>query len=48
MTGNNGVRRRNNYGAVDFGRDGKPWGDLYRRVVQADLALEEWHSVVKI
>lgn len=33
--------------AIDFGRDGEPWGDPYRRVVEAELALEEWHSVVK-
>jgi len=23
---------------IDFGRDGKPWGDPYRRVVEAELA----------
>ena len=28
-------------GGVDFGRDGEPWGNNYRRVVEADLALEE-------
>lgn len=28
-------------GGVDFGRDGDPWGDPYRRVVEAELALEE-------
>lgn len=27
-------------GGVDFGRDGQPWGDNYRRVVEAELALE--------
>lgn len=27
-------------GAVDFGRDGEPWGDPYRRVVEAELAAE--------
>jgi hypothetical protein len=27
-------------GGIDFGRDGKPWGDPYRRVVEAELALE--------
>ena len=26
--------------AIDFGRDGEPWGDPYRRVVEAELALE--------
>ena len=25
---------------IDFGRDGEPWGDPYRRVVEAELALE--------
>lgn len=25
---------------VDFGRDGEPWGDSYKRVVEAELALE--------
>jgi hypothetical protein len=25
---------------IDFGRNGKPWGDPYRRVVEAELALE--------
>lgn len=33
--------------SIDFGRDGEPWGDPYRRVVEAELALEEWHTVVK-
>ena len=27
-------------GAIDFGRDGEPWGNPYRRVVEAELALE--------
>ena len=27
-------------GGVDFGRDGEPWGNPYRRVVEAELALE--------
>lgn len=27
-------------GGIDFGRDGEPWGDPYRRVVEAELALE--------
>ena len=27
-------------GGVDFGRDGQPWGQPYRRVVEADLASE--------
>lgn len=25
---------------IDFGRDGDPWGDPYRRVVEAELATE--------
>lgn len=25
---------------IDFGRDGDPWGDNYRRVVEAELAAE--------
>lgn len=25
---------------IDFGRDGSPWGDPYRRVVEAELAAE--------
>lgn len=25
---------------IDFGRDGGPWGDSYRRVVEAELACE--------
>jgi hypothetical protein len=25
---------------IDFGRDGTPWGDPYRRVVEAELAAE--------
>lgn len=33
--------------SIDFGRDGQPWGDPYRRVIEAELALEEWHAVVK-
>jgi len=27
-------------GGIDFGRDGQPWGDSYKRVVEAELALE--------
>jgi hypothetical protein len=27
-------------GGVDFGRDKEPWGDPYRRVVEAELAAE--------
>lgn len=27
-------------GAIDFGRDGEPWGDSCRRVVEAELAAE--------
>lgn len=25
---------------IDFGRDGRPWGYPYRRVIEAELALE--------
>lgn len=25
---------------IDFGRDGEPWGNSYRRCVEAELALE--------
>ena len=28
-------------GGIDFGRDGSPWGDSYRRAVEAELALEQ-------
>lgn len=28
-------------GGIDFGRDGEPWNDPYKRVVEAELALEE-------
>lgn len=31
--------------AIDFGRDGQPWGNNYRRVVEAELALEESSTV---
>lgn len=27
-------------GCIDFGRDGEPWSDPYRRVVEAELAAE--------
>lgn len=27
-------------GGIDFGRDGSPFGDAYKRVVEAELALE--------
>lgn len=27
-------------GGVDFGRDGEPWGEPYKRVVEAQVALE--------
>lgn len=27
-------------GGIDFGPGGEPWGDSYRRVVEAELALE--------
>ncbi len=32
-------------GGVDFGRDGEPWGDPYRRVCEAECALEVLHDV---
>ena len=28
--------------AIDFGRDGSPYGDSYKRVVEAELASEEY------
>lgn len=28
-------------GCVDFGRDGEPWTDPYKRVVEAELAMEQ-------
>ena len=28
----------NSLHGIDFGRDGEPWGDPYRRVVEAELA----------
>lgn len=31
-------------GGVDFGRDGDPWSDPYRRVVEAQLALEHYRA----
>ena len=35
---------RASLGAIDFGCDGEPWDDPYRRVVEAELALEGlWH-----
>lgn len=27
-------------GAIDFGRDGSPWGESYKRVIEAELALD--------
>jgi len=30
---------------IDFGRDGEPWGDPYRRVVEAELASEAFARV---
>jgi hypothetical protein len=27
-------------GGIDFGRHGEPWGDNYRRVIQAELSSE--------
>jgi len=37
---NAGGRIVNSLHAIDFGRDGQPWGDPYKRVVEAELALE--------
>lgn len=31
-------------GGVDFGKDGKPWGNNYRRVVEAELSYEHFHA----
>lgn len=33
-------------GGIDFGRDGDPWSDTYRRVVEAELAWEELARIV--
>lgn len=30
----------NSLGGIDFGRDGEPWSEPYKRVVEAELALE--------
>lgn len=30
--------------AIDFGRDKEPWGDPYRRVVEAELAVSEFYE----
>ena len=30
----------NSLHGIDFGRDKEPWGDPYRRVVEAELAIE--------
>lgn len=32
---------------IDFGRDGQPWDDPYKRVVEAELAHEEMHEMEK-
>ncbi len=29
---------------IDFGRNGQPWSDPYRRVVEAELASEAFHT----
>lgn len=29
-----------NLGCVDFGRNGRPWGNRHRRVVEAEIALD--------
>ena len=34
-------------GGVDFGPGGEPWGEQYRRVVEAELA-SEWLSAQKV
>ena len=34
------------FGGVDFGETGQPWGDSYSRVVEAELALEHFSSIV--
>lgn len=31
---------------VDFGRDKEPWGDPYRRVVEAELASEHFYKLI--
>lgn len=31
-------------GGIDFGRDGQPFGDPYRRVCEAELAAEEYEA----
>jgi hypothetical protein len=31
--------------AIDFGRDGSPYGDPYRRVVEAELALSHYSDM---
>jgi len=30
--------------AIDFGRDGEPWGQPYKRVVEAELALDAMNA----
>ena len=30
----------NSLHSIDFGRDGRPWGDPYRRVVEAELSID--------
>lgn len=32
---------------IDFGRDGAPWSDPYRRVVEAELASEHYDRLLK-
>lgn len=34
----------NSLHGIDFGRGKKPHGDPYKRVVEAELALEDWHE----
>lgn len=34
-------------GGIDLGRDGKPWADKYRRVMEAELALEAMTNIGK-
>ena len=30
------------FGGVDFGAGGKPWGDPYRRVIEAEIVLDTY------
>ncbi|WP_309382005.1 hypothetical protein [Cerasicoccus frondis] len=35
-------------GCIDFGRDGAPWGAPYKRVVEAELAVEALEALAAI